>query len=513
MAITDKIPRLAPVALALLAVAPQCHAGWRLTPFIGLTETWTDNVALQPDELARSQWVTEAAPGLSLVGHSPRVSVAAMAKWHYFAYSGPRQANTANQQTQYNANLQARVVDDWLYMDAAASGGTQSVSAFGPQVTGNLWATGNRAEVDTWRISPYLRHRFGGSANLTVRYARDSVDAGKNLFGSSTATSAMANLASGSSWQTLGWSLDYSRQDLDNKLAGPSSSENAQGTLRYKLTRTFALTASSGYDRFDFQSLGGRMEGSNWSGGFIWAPSARTKIEASAGHRYFGPSGALAASHRTRHSVWIASYSDAITTSRAQFLLPAAIDTASMLDKLFLASFPDPVARQQAVQSYMLSAGLPQTLADSINYFSNRYMRQKQLQAALGLNGAHGSWMLTAYDTQREALSVEQSDSQLLGSQLAALNANTRQLGISSIYTYRMSSRTAALLTATASRSESLTTGLVQDARVVRLGVTHQMPDRMQLAFEVRHASGGAGALTTRSYTENAVSATFSIQL
>jgi hypothetical protein len=76
-----------------------------------------------------------------------------------------------------------------------------------------------------------------------------------------------------------------------------------------------------------------------------------------------------------------------------------------------------------------------------------------------------------------------------------------------------MSSRTAALLTATASRAESLTTGLVQDTRVVRLGLTHQMPDRMQLALEVRHASGGADALTTRSYTENAVSATFSIQL
>jgi uncharacterized protein (PEP-CTERM system associated) len=507
------MPRLAPLALALLAIAPQSQAAWRLTPFIGLTETYTDNVALQPEPLARGQWVTEAAPGFSLVGNSPRLQVAAMAKWHYFAYSGERQPNTADQQTQYDATAHARVVDDWLYLDAAASGGPQSVSAFGPQVGGNLWATGNRAEVNTWRISPYLRHRFGGDADLTVRFARDGVDAGRNLFGSSTATTALANLSSGPAWQTLGWSLDYSHQDLENKLAGPSSSENAQGTVRYKLTRTFALTASTGYDRYDFQALGGRMAGSNWSGGFIWAPSARTKIEASAGHRYFGPSGSLAASHRMRHSIWIANYSDAITTSRAQFLLPAAIDTAAMLDKLFLASFPDALARQQAVQAYMQAAGLPQTLADSINYFSNRYMRQKQLQLAVGLNGAHGSWMLTAYDTRREALSVAQSDSQLLGSQLANINADTRQLGVSSIYTYRMSSRTAALLTATASHSESLTSGLVQNTRVVRLGMTHQMPDRMQVAVELRHATGGAGALTTRSYTENAVSATFSIQL
>jgi uncharacterized protein (PEP-CTERM system associated) len=507
------MPRLVPVALALLAVAPQCHAGWRFTPFIDLTETYTDNVALQPDEQARSQWVTEAAPGFTLAGRSPRLSVAAMAQWHYFAYNGPRQPNTADQQTQYSANAQARVVDDWFYVDAAAGGGPQAVSAFGPQVTGNLWALGNRAEVRTWRVSPYLRHRFGGTADLTVRYVRDSVDAGRNLLGSSKAESEIANLSSGSAFQTLGWSLDYSHQVLENALAGPSSSDNAQGTLRYKLTRTFALTASTGYDSYDFQSLGGRMSGRSWSGGFVWAPSSRTRFEASAGHRYFGPSGALAFSHRMRHSMWLANYSDAITTSRAQFLLPAAIDTASMLDKLFAAAFPDAAARAQAVQAYMQAAGLPQTLADSVNYFSNRYMRQKQAQAALALQGAHGSWLLSVYDTRREALSVQQSDSQLLGSQLATLNDNTRQHGVSSVYNYRLSSRTTALLTAQAGRSESLSTGQVQDTRTVRFGMTHQLPERMQVALEVRHASGGASALTTRTYTENAVSATFSIQL
>jgi uncharacterized protein (PEP-CTERM system associated) len=140
-------------------------------------------------------------------------------------------------------------------------------------------------------------------------------------------------------------------------------------------------------------------------------------------------------------------------------------------------------------------------------------MRQKQFQAAVGLNGAHGSWMLTAFDTRRDALSVQQSDSALLGSQLSSLNDNTRQRGVSSLYNYRLSSRTTALLTATVARTESLSAGQVQDTRILRFGMTHQLSSRMQGAFEVRHASGGAGALTTRTYTENAVSATLSIQL
>lgn len=516
MAITTvKLPRLAPVALALLAVAPQCHAGWRFTPFVGVTETFTDNVALQPDEQPRSAWIGEVTPGFALTGRTPRLSLAAMTRWHVFAYEGKRMPGTADSVNQYNANAQVRVVDDWLYVDALASGGPQSVSAFGPQaaVTGNLWATGNRANVHTWRVSPYLRHRFGGSADLTVRYLRDSVDAGRNLLGTSEGRTVAASLASGPSFYTLGWSLDYSKQDLDNKLMGPSSSENAMGTLRLRLSRSFALTASRGYDRYDFQSLGGRTAGANWAGGFIWAPSSRTSVRASFGHRYFGPSGSLSASHRRRHSVFNLSYSDEITTARSQFLLPATFDTAAMLDKMFTTSFPDPAARAQAVEAYMKLAGLPPTLADSINYFSNRFMRQKQLHASIGLNGAHGSWLLSAYDTRREALSLAQSDSQFLGSELATASQDTRQRGLSSTYTYRVSSRTSASLSALAFRTQSLSTGMAQDTRTVRFGMNHQLSDRMQAAFEVRHARGASSALNAKTYTENAVSATLSIQL
>jgi hypothetical protein len=43
--------------------------------------------------------------------------------------------------------------------------------------------------------------------------------------------------------------------------------------------------------------------------------------------------------------------------------------------------------------------------------------------------------------------------------------------------------------------------------------MTRQLSGRTRAAFEVRHARGGAGALTGKTYTENAVSATISILL
>jgi uncharacterized protein (PEP-CTERM system associated) len=509
-----RLPRLTPLAAAaLLLLAPPSKAEWRFTPSVGLTQTYTDNVSLQPGPSARSQWVTEATPGFSLVGDSRRLKLAATSQWHYFAYRDGGLPNTADRQHQYNLSAQGIVADDLLYVDAAASGGPHSVSAFGPQVTSNLYSLGNRTEIETWRISPYLLHRFGNSATASLRYTRDSVDAGAhNLFGSSIGDTVAFNLASGPAFHTLGWGLSYQRQDLDNRLAGESSSESALGSLRYRLTPRLALTATLGYDRYDYQALGGRTEGRSWSGGFAWNPSRRTSLEASLGRHYYGNTGSLAATHRSRHSVWSINYGDQVITSRSQLLLPAAIDTADLLDRLFSVTIPDPLARQQAVAAYMLATGLPPSLADNVNYLSNRYMRQKLLRASSAFNWSRSTAVLSLFASERNALSSHESDSELLGSRLATLNDNVRQKGASATYSYRFNSRSMALASASATHTRSLTTGIEDRQRVVRVGLTRQYGAKVRGAFEVRRQSGGTDAASGRDYRENAISASLSIQ-
>jgi uncharacterized protein (PEP-CTERM system associated) len=513
---TAKRLRLAPLAAAsaLLAAAP-CHADWKFTPSISTTETWTDNVNLQSDALAKSQFVTESAPGFVLTTNGPRLKLAASSVWHFFSYRDKDIAGTHDRQRQYQLDAKAVMVDELLFLDASASGGPQGISAFGPQPgSDNLYALGNRTEVNTWRISPYLRQRFGQNADLTLRYTRDGVDAGKqNLFGSSVGSSVNLDLASGKAWPTLGWGLTYSRQDLDNKLAGASSSQNAAVNLRYRLASYLSATASGGYDKYDYQALGGVTAGRSWTGGAIWTPSQRTTVQASLGRRYFGQTGSLLASLHSRRSVWSVNYSDDVTTTRQQFVLPAAIDTADMLDRMFASSIPDPAARAQAVAAYMQAAGLPPTLANSINYLSNRYMRQKQLQAGAVFRGAHGDLVLSAFDTARIALSTQQSDSELLGSQLRALNDDTRQRGLNANWTQRMSSRSTGILALTAYRTKSESTGLTGNDRLLRAGVTHRFDRQVHGALEVRHHDGSLGAGSGQRFRENAVAASISVQL
>jgi uncharacterized protein (PEP-CTERM system associated) len=507
------LPRVAPLAMLAMLLSPQSHAALKFTPSVGLTETYTDNVNLERRELAKGQFVTDIAPALSIVDNGPRLKLSAAYQLHYFAYSDQQLPNTATSRHQYQADMKAKLVGDLLFLDAFASRGQQSISAFGPQLSNNFYSSANQTEVSTYRISPYLRHRFGTTADLGIRYTRDSVSSGLGANGDSKGDSLALDLSSGPSFHALGWGVNVRREDLDNSISGKSVSETAQANLRYRLSPSLSLTGSGGYDKYDYDTLGGRTQGKSWSAGFIWTPSPRTSVQASGGRHYFGQTWSLAASHRSRHTVWSINYGDTVTTTRSQFLLPSTIDTASLLNSMFLPTFPDPVERQLAVAAYLRATGLPASLANSVNYFSNRYMRQKQWQASAAFTGAHSSMILSLFDSGRTALSTQQADSALLGSSLTGLNDNTHQQGVTALLNYRLSSRSTANLTLAAVNSDSLSTGIVNNTRTVQLGVSRQFSRRVRAAIDVRHMQGGTGAGTGQNYRENAVAATLSMQL
>lgn len=496
-----------------MLLAGESRADWRVIPTFNMSETFTDNVNLQSGERKHSQYVTELTPGVVLVGKSRRFQVAASGQARQFMYSNGDVPETVDHLVEYSLNGRGELADDLLFIEASASSSPQPVSAFGQQGGASLYSMGNRTQVKTWRISPYLEQRLGRSANLSVRYSRDSVEADeyRNRFGNSLGSTISAGLASADQSAKLGWGLNYVRQDLENKISGASSTETAVGNLRYAVHSRFALTASIGYDRYDFDTLGGSNAGRNWSGGFDWTPSARTRLSASLGRHYFGQTGKLDASHRSRYTVWRIVYDDAVTNSREQFLLPSTIDTATLLDRLFSATISDPVLREQVVAAYIRQAGLPPSLADNINYLSNRYFRQKALQASSAFTRGRSSALVTLYSSERVALSNAQTDSPLLGSQLATLNNNVRQKGLSVTYNYRVNARTNAVAGMTFARHRSLTTGIENDPRDFRLGMTRQLGKGLRAAAELRHQRGSVDP-TSGDYRENAISASLSAQ-
>jgi uncharacterized protein (PEP-CTERM system associated) len=479
---------------------------------VAVRETYSDNIGSQPDELTHGGFISELAPSVSVSGLTPRLRVGASAEWRKYAYSTDAKSNLRNDDLRYAATAQGVVVKDLLYVDASANGSRQAVSAFGP-VPNNSYSANNGTDIRTWSISPYLRHRFGSTATLTTRVARDSVQGGSgNGFGNSMATTRAADLVSGSAFPELGWNVHYSRQDMTAQKTGDTSTENSQAGLQYRASAHLSLTSTVGYDKYEYRALGERTRGRSWSGGFIWAPSARTKVQATYGRRYFGKTGSFDASYRTRQTVWAVNYSDVITTTRSQFLLPAAINTAAMLDRLFATAFPDPVQRQQVVQAYMAQTGLPPTLLDSINFLSNRYMRNKRLQGAVTFKGARSDLVMTVFNERTAALSLQQEDSTLLPSQLSSLNEDTKQRGASANFDYRLSTRTSAHVNLYGVNAQSLKTGITNDVRQLSMGLSKRFDAKSIGSIDLRHSKGRVGVFDNRDYHENAIVAALSVQ-
>lgn len=491
-----------------LAFAPSSRAEVKVTPSVTVQETWTDNVNQAPSDQARSEFITEIVPGLSVVENTPRLKFAGTYQFHEYFYSDKSAPNVRNNSSDLQASLNATMIDDLLYLDASATRSLQAVSAFGPQVNGNPYNAANSTEMSTWRVSPYLVRRIGTSANLIARYTKDSTEANVLGYGNTHGDDASLILASAGD-QRIGWNLNYERRHLSDRLAGDSTSTNAMAGLSWRVHPGLSLTSSVGYDDYDYEALGGRTRGRNWSVGFAYTPSDRTSLTMSTGRRYFGNSRTLSALHRSRHTVWNINYNEAVTTSREQFLLPATVDTASLLDNLFKSSIADPDLRRQAVDAYLKATGLPASLANNINFLSNRYFLQKQLLASVGMRGARSALMLSAYDTRRTALSLQQTDSQLLGSSESNLYDNMHQRGLTASFSYRMSSRTDAVVSADTSHSDSLDTGVRQTTRALRLGLHHQFLRKLQGAAELRRLTGSYSY--SQAYTENAISASLSM--
>ena len=523
--ITAKLPGkalcLTPLALAALLVSAECRAEWKFSPSIGVSETYSDNPGLQRDQDAHGQWISEAIPGFTLTSRSRRLRLSATGEWHYYAYQRKDIPNLHDREGRYGANAEANLIEDFLLLDASASGSRQAISAFGPRFT-EPYSTFNGTNIKTWSISPIVQHRFGSLAEVQMRLTRDSVqtdgDAAAAAFADSRSTTAMVNVASPDPNTAFGWGMQYMHQHLETDRFGSSTSENASANVRYRLSRTWSAVASAGHDSYDFATLNSRSGGPSYTAGVIWTPSSRTMVDARLGHSFLGKTGLFSATQRSRRLISRVTYTDQVTTSRAQFLLPASIDTAAMLNQLFSSTISDPLLRAQAVQSYMASTGLPASLANNVNYLSNRYMREKRLQAAFIYTLAHSTMSLSAYRSERTALSTEQSDSELLGSQFATLNDNVRQRGVDASFSYRLSPRTAANATASATRSTSITTGIMTPSHYVGVGLTRQIDRKARATVQLRHIHSANGVLATTassgsgSYTENALSATLSVQ-
>jgi uncharacterized protein (PEP-CTERM system associated) len=497
-----------PQALAALALlgaqaAPAMAAEWRFTPELLLRETYSDNYTLAPSGFEQSGFVTEVAPGFTLTGKGRRSEFHANYQLRGVNYSGGQGHN--NFQNYLNADGRAELMDDFMFIEGNANINNVSTSAFGPQALDSTYATNNRTEVRSYTISPFIKKRLSSLAQGELRYTHQGVSSDTAGFSNYTGDRLNANLSSGEAYRTLGWDLaGWTQQSRYSGDLNSVRSDYINGTLRYRLTDTFSLTGSTGYERYTYPNVGDAASGASWSVGFDWRPSPRTSVTATGGQRFYGNAYSFNGTHRSRYTTWNINYNEEITTQQQQFAESGSVSTSSFLNQAFLVNIPDPVARQQAVDAFIRATNLPATLATGNLGLSNRFFLQKRLQASMAYTMGRSTALVSAYDTLRRPRSGADENSGFVGNLF--FSDQTRQRGVSGLYSLRLSPLSTMNLNAQYYRTASLLTNIADDNKLVTLGVSHQFSPHTTGTVELRRYQGTFTQSGT-DFRENAISA------
>ncbi len=497
---------------SLLISVPTFAANWLITPSININETYSDNMFLAPSTQTVSGLISTLTPALSIMGTSDRLKLNLNYALEDMTYDANGLQNTLYNQLNSTANME--LIKHTLFVDASAAIMQQPLTPFGPVSTNNANLSSNVVNEDMVSISPYLLHKFDTYATGTARFTHTnatysyggvtapgatnyaSVYGSPSVF-SSSVDAEDVQLLSGSAFDRLSWGIDYN--NTANTYTGfPTTTLTLLTTnWGYLLTPRFKLTSQIGYENDNYVYFGPRPQGVFWNAGFSWAPSTRTKLDISAGKRFYGSTYSFIFSHYTRMTVWNASYIQAVTSSAMQESVP----TAATLDQLLQAQIPNSVARQQEVQQLLASLG-PQSALFGQNIMSNLIFLSKTLQGSMGLTTPKNTALFTLYNTQSDPLQ-QSTAATLLGNGYLGYG-NMTQTGATFSWSHRLSAAISSNVNINYAKIDFGGQQPLGTTDFVMIGLTRKINPKFFGNLSLRHQamnSGGNGY----NFTENAL--------
>jgi uncharacterized protein (PEP-CTERM system associated) len=425
--------------------APSGAANWVVTPSVGLEETLTDNVNLQPADAAKSDLVTQLTPSITFSGKGARASLNGTISVPVLIYA---RTGSENNNVYPSANILGNVeaIENFLFVDGEALVSQQFLTPFGSQPASLANATENRYTASSYRISPYIK----GVTTGNVQYELRNNSFWTTLSGAPIST----NNSYTSQWIgkldrpviPLGWSADFDLTDV--KFNNQASQQTNLGRVgpRYAYDPQILLNADFGYEdnHYPFSSYRGYIYGV----GIRWRPTERTNVVANWEHRFFGASYLFNFDHRTPLSVWNLSASRNITSYPQQLASLPAGNVQGILNQLFISRIPDPTLRQDAINALIQNQGLPPNLLSPVNLYTQQILLVENVSASVGLLGARNSVFATVFYLRQEPIAGSGTPlPPILAS--ATLNNNTQE-GANLVWTYSLTPSVSLNLTTTA---------------------------------------------------------------
>ena len=415
-------------------------ANWKTQPTLLLSETYTDNIALAPPGNEKTELVTQINPGVSVHGQGGRIKLNLNYVLQNAIYAADGNRNSSNHQLAADGN--AELVKNIFFVDARSSVSQQIVDANGRVGLDNL-NTGNRANVFTYGLSPYLKLRLASYVDGELRFSDDRVENQSGNVSDAESQRYTAHLNSGTRFSRLRWDAGYRQQDLNRNATGDSHYQSANANVRYGLFSAWSLLARGGYEDNSLPTIVDPHNGSYWSAGLEWAasprfvasatkgennwdanlsirPSERTSLDVGYRERDIGlvrgPSWNVALTHRTRRTTWQGSYTEESTT----------VQTLQLSGQQFFN-----LVDSQGNFVVDPNTGLPLVLAQNIFSLTDQDFIRKRGQLAITLNTGKSDIMFSVFNEQR-IYSLSNTSEDVVGSTAS--------------WTWRFASRTKAMI-------------------------------------------------------------------
>lgn len=471
-------------------------AEWRFQPRIDVGEIYTDNVTLAPAGSEENELITEISPGFTLNGQGGRATADISYRLQNLLYVNDSSRNSTNHQL--NARANAEVTRELFFVDAYSSISQQIID---PSVSAPLdnINIGNRTDVVTYGVSPYLKFHLGPYADGQLRYGIDRISTDSFITSDAETNRYRAQFNSGRGFTRLSWGLNFDKHDMTRDSAPDSHRESASAVARYRLLRTFNLLARGGYEQNDLSTSQNFNNGGYWSAGGEWIPNRYFTVSATTGENnrdadvtwqptvrsrfhvgYQDRSVGLTpgsrwnanVSHSTRRSFWNLSYQEEVTNT--QFL--------QLTNRQFFA-----LVNAEGKLIVDPNTGLPVILVNNVFALANEEFLRKRFQGMVTWSGAKNDFLLSTFNERRE---------------YQVSNASEDVIGGNALWTWRFKPRTRSLLASGWEHRNPINISTSVEMWYTSWALAHTFTQKTSASFELRHTTrdgGGAGS----NYEEN----------
>ena len=310
---------VAGVLVLASALASEAAARWEVAPSVGLRETWTDNVDLEPE--GESAFLTELQPAVRVKGQGQRVS----GNLDYQLRAIIQHGGDTGDEAFHNlgADAEAEVVQGNLFLNASARGSQAADNILQPVGVDPATGRDNVSQVFSVSAGPRLVSQLGTTAESEFTYRYDRVfSEAENA--DETVHRGTASLRSGPRFQDLRWSLDATQERIDGENAlNDARITEYTATAGYQVTRTLELSATGGFEDNDIETTEADSSGAVWEVSGRWTPNQRVELNGRFGERFFGYTAGAGLSYRHRRVSLSGRYDTQLEDNRATAFGPA----------------------------------------------------------------------------------------------------------------------------------------------------------------------------------------------